>query len=127
MDDDFNTALALGVLFETVRATNRFLAETKEFGPLVVALLAHARHLFTKTGTVLGLFGNNPKKWLEGIKTAKAGQMDILPEEIERLIIERAEARKAKNFKRGDEIRDLLLAQGVQLLDSAQGTTWNMK
>ena len=53
--------------------------------------------------------------------------MDISAEEIERLIVERAEARKAKDFKRGDEIRDLLLARGIQLLDSAQGTTWNVK
>jgi len=127
MDDDFNTALALGVLFECVRASNRFLAETKEFGPLVVALLARARHLFSETGAVLGLFGSSPAQWLEGIKSAKAGQMDISAEEIERLIVERAEARKAKDFKRGDEIRDLLLARGIQLLDSAQGTTWNVK
>jgi cysteinyl-tRNA synthetase len=110
-----------------VRATNRFLAESKESGPLVVALLARARHLFAETGSVLGLFGNGPARWLDGIKTTKASQMDITPEEIERLIVERAEARTAKDFRRGDEIRDLLLARGVQLLDSAQGTTWNMK
>ena len=53
--------------------------------------------------------------------------MDITPEEIEAFIAERAEARKAKDFKRSDEIRDLLLAKGIQLLDSAQGTTWNVK
>jgi cysteinyl-tRNA synthetase len=127
MDDDFNTALALGVLFETVRATNRFLAESRESGPVVVALLAHVRHLFVETGAVLGLFGTRPAQWLEGIKTAKTNQMDISTEEIERLIVERAEARKAKDFKRGDEIRDLLLERGIQLLDSAQGTTWNVK
>jgi cysteinyl-tRNA synthetase len=127
MDDDFNTALALGVLFETVRATNRFLAESKELGPVALSLLARVRHLFTEAGGVLGLFGNNPTRWLEGIKTAKAGQIDISPEEIEALIIERSEARKAKNFKRGDEIRDMLLEKGIQLLDSAQGTTWNVK
>jgi cysteinyl-tRNA synthetase len=127
MDDDFNTALALGVLFETVRATNRFLAETKELGPVAVSLLAYVRYLFAQTGSVLGLFGNRPAQWLEGIKSAKADQIDISPDEIERLIIERTEARKAKNFKRGDEIRDMLLEKGIQLLDSAQGTTWNVK
>jgi len=41
--------------------------------------------------------------------------------------MERAEARKNKNFSRGDEIRDMLLEQGIQLLDSAQGTTWKVK
>jgi cysteinyl-tRNA synthetase len=70
MDDDFNTAQALGGLFESVRATNRFLAESKEFGPLTVALLAHVRHLFTETGNVLGLFVHDPAGWLAGIMSA---------------------------------------------------------
>lgn len=127
MDDDFNAAQALGVLFETVRATNRFLAETKEMTPLSLQLIATVRHLFDEAGAVLGLFGSEPSVWLEQIKSAKAGQIDITPADIERLIAERAEARAAKNFKRGDEIRDLLLAKGIVLLDSAQGTTWNVK
>jgi cysteinyl-tRNA synthetase len=127
MDDDFNTALALGVLFETVRAVNRFLAETRETGAAEVALLAHARQLFGETGEVLGLFGSNPAQWLEGIKTARTGRMDITPAEIEGLIAERAAARTSRDFKRSDEIRDLLLAKGIQLLDSPQGTTWDVK
>lgn len=127
MDDDFNSAQALGVLFETVRAANRFLAETKEITPLSLSLMAHARHLFIEAGGVLGLFTTPPSVWLEGIKAAKAGQIDMASDEIERLIAERAEARRAKDFKRGDEIRDLLLEKGIVLLDSAQGTTWNVK
>ena len=127
MDDDFNAAQALGVLFETVRAANRFLAEMKDATPHTLALLATVRQLFVESGSVLGLFTTAPALWLEGIKSAKAGQIEIAPEEIEQLIEERAAARAAKNFKRGDEIRDLLLAQGIQLLDSAQGTTWDVK
>jgi cysteinyl-tRNA synthetase len=127
MDDDFNTAQALGVLFETVRAANRFLAEIKEITPLSLSLIAHVRHLFVEAGGVLGLFAAVPAVWLEGIKAAKADQIDMAQDEIERLIAERVEARAAKDFKRGDEIRDLLLAKGIQLLDSAQGTTWNVK
>ncbi len=127
MDDDFNTAQALGVIFETVRAVNRFLAESKEFSPVTLSLIAHVRHLFDEVGAVLGLFSTKPSAWLTGIKNAKADQIDISPAEIERLIVERTEARQAKNFKRGDEIRDMLLDKGIQLLDSAQGTTWNVK
>ncbi len=127
MDDDFNATQALGVLFETVRATNRFLAETKEMTPISLSLIAHVRHLFVDAGGVLGLFTIVPDVWLAGIRSAKAGQIDLSPDEIERLIVERADARGAKDFKRGDEIRDLLLAKGILLLDSAQGTTWNVK
>jgi cysteinyl-tRNA synthetase len=127
MEDDFNTAQVLGILFEIVRAANRFIAENKDITPLMLALAARVRHLFVDAGGVLGLFVTEPATWLAGIKSGKADQIDITPEEIERLIVERAEARGAKNFKRSDEIRDLLLAKGVQLLDSAQGTTWNIK
>lgn len=127
MDDDFNTAQALGVLFETVRATNRFLAETGEMNASARALLDKVRGLFAEAGSVLGLFRHRPAEWLDGIKNAKADQLDITPEEIELLIVERAEARKSRDFKRGDEIRDLLLEKGIQLLDSGQGTTWKMK
>jgi len=127
MDDDFNSALALGVLFETVRCANRFIAETKEMTTASLALIARVRSLFVEAGGVLGLFTTVPAVWLEGLKAARAGGITMAPDEIERLIVERAEARAAKNFKRGDEIRDLLLENGVQLLDSAQGTTWNVK
>jgi cysteinyl-tRNA synthetase len=114
-------------LFETVRTTNRFLAETRDFGPLALGLLARVRNLFAETGSVLGLFGRRPAEWLEKTRAAKAHTMSISSDEIERLIAERAEARTTKNFKRGDEIRDMLLEQGVQLLDSVQGTTWDIK
>jgi cysteinyl-tRNA synthetase len=127
MDDDFNSAQALGVLFETVRSANRFLAETKDITPLLLLLIAHVRHIFVEAGNVLGLFTTVPAVWLERLKSAKTGQIDMAQYEIERLISERSEARQAKNFKRGDEIRDMLLAKGIQLLDSAQGTTWNVK
>jgi cysteinyl-tRNA synthetase len=127
MDDDFNAAQALGVLFDMVRATNRFLAEAEEPDPLSLSLLAEVRALFAESGGVLGLFTTPPALWLERIKAAKAGQIDIPAAEIERLIAERSAARGAKDFRRGDEIRDLLLAKGIQLLDSAQGTTWNVK
>ena len=127
MDDDFNSALALGVLFETVRCANRFVAETKEMAPASLALIARVRSLFVEAGGVLGLFTTAPALWLSGLKAAKAGGITMAPDDIERLIVERAEARAAKNFKRGDEIRDLLLENGIQLLDSAQGTTWNVK
>ena len=127
MDDDFNSAQALGVLFETVRGANRFLAETKEITPLSLSLIAHVRHLFAEAGGVLGLFAVQPSTWLDGIRAAKSGRIDMTADEIERLIAERVEARAARDFKRGDEIRDLLLAKGIVLLDSAQGTTWNVK
>ena len=127
MDDDFNTAQALGVLFETVRATNRFLTECGSKTPATLALISRVRRRFSEVGGVLGLFGSQASAWLGGIKSAKTSQLEMSSAEIEQLIAERAAARKSKDFKRSDEIRDLLLQKGVQLLDSPQGTTWNIK
>ena len=127
MDDDFNSAQALGLVFETVRVVNRFLAESKVLDDVALRLLAKVRERFKEVGGVLGLLTGSPKGWLDAIKSAKADQADISTGEIESLIAERNAARKAKDFKRSDEIRDLLLEKGIQLLDSAQGTTWKAK
>ena len=127
MDDDFNTAQALGTLFDTIRATNRFLADRDCSAREDLNLISRVRTVFEEIGDVLGLFNHNPVTWLEGIRSAKSEQLEISTKEIEQLIQERAAARKNKDFKRGDEIRDMLLQKGIQLLDSPQGTTWNAK
>ena len=121
MDDDFNTALALGHVFDLVRAINRGLpyAATK--------VLLRVKQEVMEIAAVLGVCNSQPASFLERIKARKTLGIEIPVEEIERLIAERGEARKAKNFKRSDEIRDQLLASNVVLLDGAQGTTWKVK
>ena len=78
-------------------------------------------------GNVLGIFTSEPHSFMERLKKRKNDTLDISVEEIEQLISERATARKAKDFKRSDEIRDYLLTRNVTLLDSPQGTTWEVK
>ncbi|WP_026841113.1 cysteine--tRNA ligase [Citrifermentans bremense] len=121
MDDDFNTALALGHLFDLVRVINRELPTAS------TGLLEQAKAEVAKMAAVLGICDSVPAAFLQRMKDRKTSDMEMSAEEIEALIAERAEARKAKNFKRGDEIRDLLLEKNIVLLDSAQGTTWKVK
>ena len=121
MDDDFNTALGLGHLFDLIRSVNKGVTLSPK------ELLAQVKHEVAAVAAVLGVCDSQPASFLQRIKERKTSEMDISAEEIEQLIAERAEARKAKNFKRGDEIRDLLLERNVVLLDSAQGTTWKVK
>ncbi|MBT0665214.1 cysteine--tRNA ligase [Geobacter pelophilus] len=127
MDDDFNTALALAHVFELVRAANRLITEVSSLDEGQKGLLAAVREKITEVGQVLGLFYSAPVEYLERIKGRKVAGMSIAPEEIERLLAERAAARKAKDFKRSDEIRDSLLSQGIELLDGPQGTVWKVK
>jgi cysteinyl-tRNA synthetase len=124
MDDDFNTAQAIGHLFDGVRALNRLLAAGT---PAVHAAIAAGRETLLRLGGVLGLFASVPAEWLarQGERRLAASGLDAAV--IERLIDERLAARKNRDFARADQIRDELAEQGVQLLDSPQGTTWKMK
>lgn len=127
MDDDFNTAQALGILFDTVRTLNRFLAEGGAADAASRPVLEELRRSVAAIGSVLGIFLSKPADWLTARETEKARQLQISEQEIQTLIAERAEARKSKNFTRSDEIRDYLLAHEIQLVDSPQGTSWKVK
>ena len=127
MDDDFNTAQALGMLFDTVRTLNRFLAEGGGRDAGSRPALEQLRCSVDRIGDVLGLFQTRAADWLAEREAEKSSLLTVTEQEIQTLIVERAEARKAKNFARSDEIRDYLLANNIQLVDTPQGTTWKVK
>jgi cysteinyl-tRNA synthetase len=128
MDDDFNTALAIGHLFEGARTVNRLLGEKKfrQHSEKVATVRALHQRLLT-LGGVLGLFGSDPAAWLERQNLSALAGLGIAVEEIEARIAERLQARREKNFARADQIREDLADRGIELLDSPQGTTWKVK
>ncbi len=127
MDDDFNSALAIAGLFDLTRAVNRVVAEDTVVNDRLAELLAAARQGIGDVARVLGIFTSEPAEYLGRIKSRMVAALEISQEEIEELIAERALARKSKDFKRSDEIRDLLLSRNIALLDSPTGTTWGVK
>ena len=127
MEDDFNTAQVFGHVFDLIRSVNRLLVEQTEKNGTVAELLAAVQADVLQIGSVLGIFTSEPDAYLERIRERKASGLEISPEEIDRLIQERAEARKARDFKRSDEIRDQLLGRNIVLLDGPQGTTWKVR
>jgi cysteinyl-tRNA synthetase len=127
MDDDFNTAQALGHLFDLVRSVNRVAADASARNGANTELFRRVKSIFGVVAGVYGIFDSEPRAFLGRLQSRKVLSAEITPEEIEALITERTEVRRAKNFARSDEIRDYLLEKGVQLLDSAQGTSWKMK
>jgi cysteinyl-tRNA synthetase len=107
MDDDFNTAEAVAVLFDLASEINRGGS-----GVLAAQLKALAG--------ILGLLQRDPVAYLQGA----TGEGDYTAEKIEALIQARVDARKAKDFAESDRIRKELLDHGVVLEDGPQGTTW---
>lgn len=105
MEDDFNTADALAAVFELVKFANTNVTEEGS-----AAFAEGILEILVKLCDVLGL--------------AAVKKEEILDKEIEDLIAERQEARKAKNFARADEIRDELLAKGIILKDTREGVKW---
>lgn len=127
MDDDFNTALAIGHMFDAVRAINRILAEENTLQGRLQEILGRGRDDLLRLGEVLGLFVSEPSAWLARSAQEGLSESGLSAEEIESLILERREARANKDFARSDQIRDDLAAKGIQLLDGPEGTTWKMK
>ncbi|SDJ48780.1 cysteine--tRNA ligase [Paenibacillus naphthalenovorans] len=109
MNDDFNTPDAITAVFELVSAANNYL----QSGRVTSGSLELFVQQFAAMDGVLGLLAPEAE--------------ELLDEEVERLITERTEARKAKNWARADEIRDLLTERGIQLEDTPQGIRWRRK
>jgi cysteinyl-tRNA synthetase len=128
MDDDFNTAQALGHLFEGARALNRLLGE-KKFRKKAdkVAEARALRDTLRSLGGVLGLFGSDPAVWLRQRNLAGLSELGLSEEDVQARIEERLQARRDKDFTRADQIRDALAEKGVELLDTPQGTTWKVR
>ncbi len=133
---DFNTAGAMAVLFSLIREFNRTVAEPLAQATPAAALGAGEliRVIEEEIGGIIGVGRSEPQSALDDlarIRNARAAAAGgpARPEaaEIEQLLQERVDARKAKNFARSDEIRKDLDARGVAIKDGPTGTTWEYK
>lgn len=109
MDDDFNTAAAISILFELAREINTYLRNEE--------VIKGNINLYTETlAKLANILGLSLKE-----------ETDLLDAEIDQLIEERNAARKSRDFAKADQIRDLLTEKGILLEDTPQGVRWRRK
>jgi len=113
LDDDFNTPIALSILFEIAKHANTERENDKDRAGALSELLK-------KLGSYVGIMKHDADDYL------KKG-IELLDEKIDEKIIQRESARASKDFAMSDQIRDELLAMGIILEDSINGTTWRRK
>ena len=110
LNDDLNTPLAIAEIHALSKELNKADDGAK---PVLKARILAA-------GDLLGILQQDPLAWLHG----GAGEDEISAQDVEALIVERQQAKQNKDYGRADEVRQSLLAQGVVLEDSREGTKW---
>ncbi|MEO1133696.1 MAG: cysteine--tRNA ligase [Cyanobacteria bacterium J06639_1] len=119
MDDDFNTSTALAVAFDLAKTLNKEknLETHQGKGELPPAVLSAKASALLEIADLLGLMG------FEEDADDESDADDISPAEIEQMLVQRHEARKARQFQQADEIRDRLTALGITIIDRPDGTS----
>lgn len=128
MDNDFNTAQAQGIFFDTIKTINRIHGKmTHTSAAEDIQFLKKGTAVLKKLAAIMGLLKEDAQHFLATRKEKQIADSDIDPAAIEALIAERYQCRLDKNWARSDEIRAELLAKNIELKDSAEGTTWSIK
>ena len=163
MDDDFNTAGAMGIIFELVRLTNKYLDEIPSSMGRLLPKSCHScesrnpvqlnaldpsavadgdnkqienfewlsfkwRSLAAMINEIFGLFGSDPAEYQKRRKKTATSSKGVDSEFVEKLIADRAAARKTKDFAKADAVKKQLADMGIELKDKPDGTTeWKIK
>lgn len=127
MDDDFNTAGALGALSGLFAMMNELMdkppvKDKAQVGRTLQVLREDVR----KVSGVMGLFEDDAAQWLLRRRERAVQERGIDVAKVEQLIQARTDARKAKNFAEADRVRDELKGLGVEIMDTPGGTAWKV-
>ncbi|MHC1710533.1 MAG: cysteine--tRNA ligase [Solidesulfovibrio sp.] len=127
MEDDLNTAQALGHVFGLMRLAGRIM-EDKTMAKSREAVDVLRRSLDDLAGwsEILGVFSRDSQEFLRELKASRLTRLGIDAAKVDGLVAERQEARKAKDFARSDAIRDELAVLGVTVMDTPTGPQWDV-
>ncbi len=128
MNDDFNTPSALSVIFDIVRKSNKIINGSLPGGIIDsndLSFLDEALSFIKAVSGIFGILKENPKLFIEG-SLKDISEISLTDKEIQDFIEKRNALRQKKEYKMADEIRDMLLKEGILLEDSNYGTTFKI-
>jgi cysteinyl-tRNA synthetase len=124
MDDDFNTALALSYVFELSKMLNKMIDDDAKMN---APFIFYTNRLYVSLANTIGLLLDDLASFTSTEKMRHLKRIGLTHESLEKMIDERTQARKNKDYKTGDGIRDTLDGMGILLQDSPKGTEWRIK
>lgn len=128
MDDDFNTVVALSNLHDIFKYVNGIMKTAKKIDKQYTAnTIASILKAIRKVYGVLGMFEQNSKEFIKEMKEKYSKKLNIDKDFIENKIKERIVAKKEKDFILADKIREELKNKGILLMDTIEGTNWDIK
>jgi cysteinyl-tRNA synthetase len=126
LDDDFNSAEALGHLFEVVRAFNNAARTPGRVTPKQSAIAKALLEWVRWFGDLMSLFSETPTEFLGFLDDMLLKKKSLARADVDRLVQERSVARLAKDFAKSDELRKQLTEMGIAVADTPQGSEWEV-
>lgn len=128
MDDDFNTSTAFANLHMIFKFVNNAIKTSNKGNKVQVAntltkILKDVKEVYS----VLGLFTQEPKQFIQDMKNRYITKLSIDTDYIEKQVARRIEAKQNKDYETADKIRTELDSEGIILSDTKEGTTWDFK
>ncbi|MCL4477594.1 MAG: cysteine--tRNA ligase [Deltaproteobacteria bacterium] len=124
MDDDFNTASALSSLFDIMHLINTYLKNNTAKPKMEP--IKKSKDFIKDAIEILGIFNNDPYEFLRSRRSKRLKDTGLTEIEIEGLLKSRDTLRQEKKFKESDEVRAKLLNHGIAVMDTPDGTTWDI-
>jgi cysteinyl-tRNA synthetase len=126
LNDDFNTPEFFAAMLALIRAFNSQIRVGLKVTPEIVATAKAFHEWILDYGSLMSLFQEKPSEYLRLLDDMMLAEKGLERAAIDAIVAKRIEARGVKDFKRSDELRDELVAMGIAIQDSPQGTFWEV-
>jgi cysteinyl-tRNA synthetase len=127
MDDDFATPEVFAKIFDSVRVFNAVVKRGTKNSPIVKARALIFSEFLNRIGKVLSLFQESPAEFLMDLDNRLLEKMNLKRDEVEKIVQERFQFRKNKDFKKSDELRIHLTKMGISVSDTPEGSYWEVE